>query len=241
MNIGIANASGDYIAILESDDFALPCMIQKLYSAAIMYHADVVVGSFYVYYEETGEQKMTNEFHRLEHEGILTDYDREIVILAQPSIWKGIYKRTFLLDEGIRFLETPGASYQDTSFAFKTIMYGKCVAAIKDPVLCYRRGHQTASVKSNDKVFCICEEFEEIKNSMTEKRYLEWKNVYSKALFKRYLWNYQRLSGDNAAQFRDRFLNDLEELKKEKWLKREKWSDWEWGKLENFIEFTTNN
>ena len=38
------------------------------------------------------------------------------IFLIKPAIWSRIYKAELLFKNNIRFLTTPGASYQDTSF-----------------------------------------------------------------------------------------------------------------------------
>ena len=49
MNAALDHAKGKYVAILESDDFAEPDMLQKLYDAAGAQEADVGKGTFYNY------------------------------------------------------------------------------------------------------------------------------------------------------------------------------------------------
>lgn len=42
MNHGLDASSGEYISIVESDDFVEPDMYEKIYTAARTYDADVV-------------------------------------------------------------------------------------------------------------------------------------------------------------------------------------------------------
>ena len=50
MNIGFAAATGEYIGIVESDDFAELNMFETLYKVAHKNDLDVVKSSFYFYY-----------------------------------------------------------------------------------------------------------------------------------------------------------------------------------------------
>ena len=50
MNQGFDMAGGEYIGILESDDFAEPTMYEKLYAAAHENSLDMVKSSFWFYY-----------------------------------------------------------------------------------------------------------------------------------------------------------------------------------------------
>ena len=47
VNVGLENANGDYIAILEADDWAASDMYEKLLKRALETNADIVKSSFY--------------------------------------------------------------------------------------------------------------------------------------------------------------------------------------------------
>lgn len=50
MNIGFTAASGEYIGIVESDDYADPKMFETLYQIASANNLDIVKSGFYYYY-----------------------------------------------------------------------------------------------------------------------------------------------------------------------------------------------
>lgn len=49
MNVALDHAVGEYVAILESDDFAEPDMLQRLYETAAARDIDVVKADYYNY------------------------------------------------------------------------------------------------------------------------------------------------------------------------------------------------
>ena len=49
MNVGLQNATGEYVGIIETDDFADPDMFEKLYEVAKRTDADVVKSNYYTY------------------------------------------------------------------------------------------------------------------------------------------------------------------------------------------------
>ena len=59
MNQGISLARGEYIGIVESDDFAEADMFKKLYAEAIANDADIVKCNFNTFYTNSGE-RITN-------------------------------------------------------------------------------------------------------------------------------------------------------------------------------------
>ncbi len=149
MNMGLANAIGEYIAILESDDFFEPNALELLVDAAERNQSDVVKADFYLYWSTPQER---DELFRIVDEQEVGRTVRPIDDLAiffrKPSIWSALYRTNFLKDNGIDFLETPGASYQDAGFNFKVWASAARATFIADPILHYRQDNEKSSVNS---------------------------------------------------------------------------------------------
>ena len=56
MNRGLDVATGEYIAIVESDDWASPDMLEKLYNTACAHQADMVKAEFVFFDSDTGTE-----------------------------------------------------------------------------------------------------------------------------------------------------------------------------------------
>ena len=56
MNIGFDAASGEYIGIIESDDYADLDMFEKLYNEAKLHSLDVYKSGYYLYYSKPEEK-----------------------------------------------------------------------------------------------------------------------------------------------------------------------------------------
>lgn len=162
MNVALDHAAGEYIAILESDDFAEPDMLQKLYDTAVKYDVDVVKADYYHYSE--GQDVYCNRLSSELKNQILCPGDCPKILNLADSIWSCLYRRSFLLAHNIRFHETPGASYQDISFALQVWLYARRVYFIADPVLHYRRDNPGASMNNPAKLFCVFDEYEWMEN-----------------------------------------------------------------------------
>ena len=96
--------------------------------------------------------------------------DHPELFFTAPSIWSAIYNKSFLDANEIRFLNTPGASYQDTSFSFKAFSCAERIVFTPKGYINYRQDNENSSVKQKDKVFIICEEFKEITNFLNSRK-----------------------------------------------------------------------
>ena len=121
LNKAIEKASGEYIGIIETDDFIDSNMFEDLYNLAKKFDTDIAKSDWFVYH--TQEDKsfkvglipsfLTNR---------VTNVKKDIYLLKiPPSIWSAIYKRDFIMNNNIRFVDKINHSYQDTSFKFKTL------------------------------------------------------------------------------------------------------------------------
>lgn len=158
MNVALDHAAGNYIAILESDDFAEPDMLQKLYDWAEAQNADVVKGDYFHYAD--GQDTFVNRLGVYEKETMINVFSCPDILNLADSIWSCLYKRSFLMDHGIRFHETQGASYQDISFSLQVWLQAERVCFIKDPLLHYRRDNPGSSMNNPSKLFCVFNEYE---------------------------------------------------------------------------------
>ncbi len=158
MNVALDCARGEYIAILESDDYAEPDMLYTLYQLAVTQKADVVKGDYYHY--SGGKDVLCNRLKDYPKGKALQASVRPDILNLADSIWSCIYKHSFLQKYAIRFHETPGASYQDISFAIQVWLCAGKVYFTEDAVIHYRRDNPGSSMNNPTKLFCVFDEYE---------------------------------------------------------------------------------
>lgn len=211
MNHGLEMARGKYVGILESDDFMTPDALEKLVSAAGSNNADFAKANFDFYWSKPEERRSLHEMFKAKDCGKpVHPSDTTQFFKQKPSIWSAVYRRDFLERNGIKFLPTPGASFQDTSFAFKVIACADKAVYLHDAVLSYRQDNENSSVNSSAKVFCVNSEYAEIERWIREDyardhasgdvaRMLKFNQLIK---YDSYMWNYVRL----APKFYKEFL-----------------------------------
>lgn len=211
MNKGLSAARGDYIGILESDDFFELDALETLYSAAEKYDAEVVKSDFYLYWSEPSPKNVRFKWVDSRLAGHINPQIEREVFYRKPSIWSAIYKKSFLVDNDISFLPSPGASYQDAGFNFKVWSSCKNAVLIDRPLLHYRQDNERSSVNSPGKVFCVCDEYQEM-NSYLDSHHLDrpyLRNILARMKFDTYEWNYDRLVPALRSEFVPRMIDDL--------------------------------
>jgi len=215
MNLGIIQSTGKYIGIVESDDFAELNMFETLLNIAEKNDIDVVKGNYYQYIN--GRDYKTNIIPNVKYNEVFHPYNYPNVFGMQCAIWSAIYKKEFLVNNGICFLETKGASFQDTSFNFKVWACAIKVYLIDNPLIHYRLDNENQSVKSKDKVYCICDEYNEIDsflNNNIDKK-IKLAPLKNRLKFSSYLWNINRIDSEKSINFRNlmacEFIRELEE------------------------------
>lgn len=166
MNVGLRVAHGEYIGIVESDDFADSEMFRALYEVACHHPVDVVKSNYWE--EKDGERTFVEVLQGHAYGKVFCPrHDDKIFLVEPPTIWSCIYRKAFLLEQDIWFNETPGASYQDTSFVFLTKAYADSFYLVKDAYLHYRLDNASSSVHSTGKIFSIIDEYDAVQRHLT--------------------------------------------------------------------------
>lgn len=176
MNTGINTATGEYIGIIESDDFCDNNMFEELYKIAKDNDADIVKSDWFNYWSKNNFSRKNNRITPAKAFKVTNAKEDKQLLRISPSVWSGIYKREFLNSNNIRFLETPGASYQDLAFSFKVYAMAERVVLTDRAYLHYRQDNMNSSVKNKAKVYCVCDEYNEIDRFLNE--HLELKGKF---------------------------------------------------------------
>lgn len=244
MNCGFDMATGEYIGIVESDDYADPDMFEKLYACAKENDLDVAKAGFYYYYSipkdvSTPEPIATAAMcKRVFCPTQLGSLDKITSFFnIKPTIWSAIYRREFIRECGIRFNETPGASYQDLGFTFKVWARAKRVKLLRECFLHYRQDNETSSINSPGKVYCVYDEYCEIDRFLSESdgNVDMLRRVKARLKYDSYIWNYERL-GEGLREEWIRFASeDLGREMASGYMVRENFPDYKWDDLELII------
>ena len=205
MNVGLRAARGEYIGIVESDDFIKPEMFERLYTQATKKDAEVVKTNAYFYWTDTNrvsDLQLIDE----NHVGKVV-CPREVksnIFYKRPSIWSAIYKRDFLTKNKINFLPTPGASYQDTSFTFKVWLSAERVVFLDEAFLYYRQDNAASSMNNiGKKAPAIWREFDEIESFAKEKYPDEMMMIYERKFIHSYNFLLEMRGNDMAVFCKD--------------------------------------
>ena len=237
MNLGLSKAQGEYIGIVESDDFVEPGMFSSLYAIAHDQKADVVKSAYWVH---TNGHDAYNEAASVDlYDRVLSSEQSLAVFNWNPSIWSNLYRREFLEENNIRFLESPGASFQDVAWRVKVFACARRAVFTRKAFYHYRRDNVNASVRTDGKLFCVCDEYDEAERFLRQRG--DWGSRYRYLLpylrWGHYNWNcFDRwLSLGSRYKFYCRMVKEFIGFEEQKLLSREYWDKGSWLALQQML------
>lgn len=129
VNRGLEIATGEYIAVVETDDFIGPDMYFELYEKAKRLDVDIIKSDYYAYWTQDNEEKFfldRKNFIDIDLYNTIIEPKRYAHIATDDwYLWTGIYKRKLLIDHNILLSETNGAAFQDIGFIHRTNVAAK--------------------------------------------------------------------------------------------------------------------
>ena len=214
MNRGIQSAQGEYVGILEPDDYILPTMYEKLYARAKKDDLDFVRSDFYSFVTDSNgkdELKLEKISPWEEYYGPTLNPQEDIRLFnIKMENWTGIYKSSFLSVNSIRFNESPGAAFQDNGFWFQTYCLATKIAFLDEPFYCYRNDNASSSINQKDKVFVMLDEYSWIRKWLVShpdlcKKYMA---IYQYKKIHNCEFAFSRLSDEYQLPFLQRYAEE---------------------------------
>lgn len=148
-NVGIKEASGEYIGFADSDDYVDITMFEKMYGLAQKEDADLVECHYHSMLEtDRFDNDKSFRYKEIATRGTILPKDnhKEFFLDPQVSPWNKLYRKCIITDNNISFPE--GVIYEDTSFYVKTIPFiGK--QSYLDEKLVYYSVRQSSTMTSN--------------------------------------------------------------------------------------------
>ncbi|AJK71602.1 glycosyltransferase family 2 protein [Campylobacter jejuni] len=215
INLGIKEAKGEYLGIVESDDCIKENMYENLYSIAKEKKCDIVKGdmlNFWDREERIYEYRLLNWTETLYNKILNFSIDKRILTESNIMNPSGIHKLDFIKKYNILCNETPGSAFQDTGFWFQLQVLASSIFLVKEAYYYYRQDNVNSSCNSRAKVYCICDEYDYIRNFVLKNNINEALPIISYLRYGGYNWNLSRLGEEYKQEFIQKISKDFREI-----------------------------
>lgn len=154
-NFAIERATGDYICFLDSDDYMLPDMLEKLYNKAIETNSDIVVCAYnsVVLRKDLSVKKEKPSFIENPHAFGKSIYESPLILESARSY---ACNKLFKLEILKNFKFPKGQLFEDSAVVYNILSAANKIELVNEPLYQYvtdRTGAITSSV--NNRIFDI--------------------------------------------------------------------------------------
>lgn len=149
MNVGIAAAKGEWLAVFEPDDALPPEAYGRLVAATQMYDVDMVKGGYATF--STDVRQHSKCYSPLLCGEVFNPQENRAYFDGAVATWAALYRLSFLHGNKLAYHESPGASYQDIGMFFLCGAYAERICCIPDCVYYYRCNRPGSSVSLAEK------------------------------------------------------------------------------------------
>lgn len=204
-NVAIRRATGEFIAIVDSDDHVDKDYINFLVENAVMHDADISTCGFYFQYEDGRIEKYMN----YDQDGRLFTGQEAVSshFLENTPLynvfWNKLYRRSLFVDNDINMPE--GEIYEDSRTLYRLYFYAKKIIYRTKPLYYYQQHPNSVMRTVNRK------NLHTLAKIGTEAE--EWMHSRAGGAYERELYSYKLSSALNAANY----MVDNKQFDKQAW------------------------
>lgn len=136
-NIGIENATGEYLYFMDSDDWIDLNYIEKFLNASQKNDVDLVINYNIILYKNEKDNKFYKSYSKLEPNVYITDDIIKYIYFFPVYICSKFYKTDFIKKTNIKFPE--GVIFEDNYFHIVTLIKAEKFYSFRGPSYYYRQ------------------------------------------------------------------------------------------------------
>lgn len=134
-NVGLANATGEYILFVDSDDYLEPGMVESLVGKAVENNCDIVMCGYYI---QTGNSAVLEKMDYLEYYGSNSEVIDKLIArfytgenTGLNSLWNKLIRRKIYQDNCVKF-NTDLKRAEDMWFVFECLKHTERLSFINE-------------------------------------------------------------------------------------------------------------
>lgn len=169
-NMGIDRASGKYLAILDSDDFFEPDMLEKTYKLAEQEQAQLIIHTLYGLQYDNQTKKETKKKYSgfLPEKSVFSGLDESerLFQIINAGVWHVLFLREFVKEKEIRFLTEGVFGADDIPFNYIAMAQAERIAVLNSGFVHHRSNtgtNQSATgINTMKSMFNTCARLKEV-------------------------------------------------------------------------------
>lgn len=154
VNNGLSAARAEFVGIVEPDDFVDPfCFDTLLRLASVCGYVDIAKCAYNEYYDAPDgthriQPSLSSKVEAHLFPFKIAQYPE--LLIYHPSIWSAIYRREFLEENELRFIEAAGAGWTDNPFFISSLCLARKIVWSNERHYYYRKTNPEASSNLKD-------------------------------------------------------------------------------------------